>query len=316
MTPAPAARGVTVPFGYYGSKRRLARRIVATLPPHAAWVEAFCGSAAVTLAKEPAPIEVINDLDGEVVNLFQQLRDNGEKLCRRVALTPYARAEHAAAHVAGVEDPVERARLFLVNAVMSVNATRQSGTQRAGFSVSPSYSRNGMEARVSRWYNLPDKLAAVAERLRTVRIERRDALEVLGEFADRPGTLMYLDPPYLAERSHRYAVDQGADFHASLLEMCSHARCMLLISGYHHPMYARALPAKAGWTCTEIPTTTRDTSGRDFVRNEVFWHNAAFELAVRTANAPLLLSPMEREHAKLNPGRDALETAAPAQEGE
>ena len=52
------------------------------LPPHNAWVEAFCGSAALTLAKHPMPIEVINDLDGQVVNLFRQLRNNQQALCR------------------------------------------------------------------------------------------------------------------------------------------------------------------------------------------------------------------------------------------
>lgn len=72
------------PFGYYGSKQRLAARIVAELPPHNAWVEVFCGSAAVTLAKKPVPIEVINDLNGEIVNFFCQLRDNPAEMCRLV----------------------------------------------------------------------------------------------------------------------------------------------------------------------------------------------------------------------------------------
>ena len=43
-------------FGYYGAKVRIASQIINSLPPHNAWVEAFCGSAALTLAKKPAPI--------------------------------------------------------------------------------------------------------------------------------------------------------------------------------------------------------------------------------------------------------------------
>ena len=50
---------VKPPFGYYGAKQRIAAQITRALPPHNAWVEAFCGSAAVTLAKPPAPIEII-----------------------------------------------------------------------------------------------------------------------------------------------------------------------------------------------------------------------------------------------------------------
>ena len=87
------AKPVRAPFGYYGAKLRIARQVVRTLPPHNAWVEGFCGSAALTLAKKPVPIEVINDQDGQIVNLFNQLRSNTQALCRAVALTPYAREE-------------------------------------------------------------------------------------------------------------------------------------------------------------------------------------------------------------------------------
>src|SRR5882672_8010955 len=81
---------VRTPFGYFGSKQRLASRIAETLPPHNAWVEAFCGSAAVTLVKKPAPIEIINDVDQQIVNFFRQLRERTNELCRMIELTPYA----------------------------------------------------------------------------------------------------------------------------------------------------------------------------------------------------------------------------------
>ncbi len=43
--------GTKPPSGYYGSEHRLASQIIKYLPPHNAWVEASCGSAAMTLAK-------------------------------------------------------------------------------------------------------------------------------------------------------------------------------------------------------------------------------------------------------------------------
>src|SRR5712692_3541119 len=70
------------PFGYFGSKQRLAVPIARMLPPHNAWVEVFCGSAAVTMAKKPAPIEIINDADLQIVNVFRQLRKHPAKLIR------------------------------------------------------------------------------------------------------------------------------------------------------------------------------------------------------------------------------------------
>src|SRR6185295_8273464 len=73
---------INTPFGYFGSKNKIALKLCADLPPHMCWVEAFCGSAALTLAKRRAPIEVINDIDGEIVNVFKQLRNHQDELCR------------------------------------------------------------------------------------------------------------------------------------------------------------------------------------------------------------------------------------------
>jgi hypothetical protein len=50
-TNGSSANGTKPPFGYYGAKQRLAAQIIATLPPNNAWVEAFCGSAAITLER-------------------------------------------------------------------------------------------------------------------------------------------------------------------------------------------------------------------------------------------------------------------------
>src|SRR5262249_8952210 len=158
---------------------------VSSLPPHNAWVEAFCGSAAITFAKKPVPIEVINDLDGQIVNLFKQLRTNYDALCKAVSLTPYAKEEfEQAKSQESIKDPLEKARRFLVATMMTVNGTID--VWRSGFSFSQSYARNGREARVNRWHNLPERLTKVAQRLRNVRVENRDARELLKMFADRP----------------------------------------------------------------------------------------------------------------------------------
>lgn len=295
------------PFGYYGAKLRLAKRIVSMLPPHNAWVEGFCGSAALTLAKPPAPIEVINDLDGEVVNLFEQLRCNADELCRAVALTPYARQEFAAARSERDDngddnDSLERARRFLVSTMMTVNGTIGSG--RSGFSFSQSYAREGREARVNRWYNLPDRLANVVERLRGVRVENRDARELLEMFADRPATLVYLDPPYFTRRDHRYVVDANyEEFHEELLTKCSDANCMLLISGYETELYNAILSEERGWTREIVLAQTRDTSGKDYERSEVLWMNPLFRQARESGRVLIELTEAERAERKVNPPR-------------
>jgi len=291
------------PFGYYGAKLRIAGQIIAKLPPHNAWVEAFCGSAAITLAKRPVPIEVINDLDGEIVNLFRQLRKNAPALCRNIALTPYARAEFQ-----GARTPLkrlsahERARRFLINSMMTVNAT--VGSEHAGFSFSSSYARDGKEARVCRWYKLPERLEKVVERLRGVRVENRNACDLIAMFADRPATLIYLDPPYYTKRQHGYVIDANdAGFHTKLLEICKKAKCMLLISGYDNPLYRKLLKPSEGWKMWRIKTHTRDTSGKDYDRTEVLWMNRAFIKARQQKKVPIHLTKAERTNNKVNPAR-------------
>jgi len=300
---SPKPRPTKTAFGYYGAKQRIARRIIATLPPHNAWVEGFCGSAAMTLAKPPAPIEVINDLDDQIVNVFDQLRNNSDALCRAIELTPYARAEFLRARPRGKSlDPLEKARRFLVATMMTVNGT--VGSTRAGFSFSQSYSRQGKEARVCRWCNLPERLERVIERLRNVRVENRDARELLGMFADRPATLVYLDPPYFVKRGHRYVIDtSGREFHEELLDLCIRARCMLLISGYRNDLYDRILRREAGWRKVRIETHTRDTTGMDYARTECLWKNERFIKAQSLGRVPIRLTRKEKANNKINPSR-------------
>lgn len=299
------AKSARPPFGYYGAKARIASKIVEMLPPHNAWVEGFCGSAALTLAKPPVPIEIINDVDGEIVNLFKQLRSNSKKLCELVALTPYSRQEFEEfrdnPRKVKITD-MERARIFLVTTMMAINGT--NGLVKSGFSCSQSYTRQNREARVNRWYRLPDRLEKVVERLRGVRIENRDACDLVKLFANRPATLMYLDPPYFMKRQHGYAIDQNnLEFHQKLVDVCKKARCMILLSGYENSLYKKELTRANGWEKKKIQTKTRDTTGRDFPRTEILWMNASFVKAKNENQVPIRLNNYEKKNHKVNPPR-------------
>lgn len=294
---------VRSPFGYYGAKVRIAKQIIKNLPPHNAWVEAFCGSAAITLAKKPAPIEVINDRDDQIVNVFKQLRSNSTKLINAIKLTPYARAEYEKATKFEPNlSSLEKARRFLVATMMTVNGTLGS---KCGFSYAQSYARSGKEARVNRWYNLPDRLEEVVARLRCIRIENRDARTLLSMFDNRPATLVYLDPPYFIRRDHGYTIDaKDEDFHIELLEICQRAKCMILLSGYRNDLYLKCLTRKNGWTRIQIDAYTKNTAGRQFPRSEILWKNDKLEKALRTGRVPIRLTKEEKRNGKINPVRD------------
>ena len=55
---------------YPGSKWNLASWIINYFPEHHSYLEPFFGSGAVLFNKRRSDIETINDLDGDVVNLF------------------------------------------------------------------------------------------------------------------------------------------------------------------------------------------------------------------------------------------------------
>jgi len=294
---------VNTPFGYFGSKNKIAIKLCDELPPHNCWVEAFCGSAALTLAKPPAFIEVINDIDGEIVNVFKQLRNNQEELCRLISLTPYAKLELETSRIKNKRDgELESARKFLVQSMMAINGI--FGKEKGGFSYSQSYSRTGRDARVNRWYNLPERLSKVVERLRNVRIENRDAIKLLSMFTNRPATLIYLDPPYLGERTEGYNHDETEDaFHLEMLTMANKAKCMIFISGYDNDLYNKLLSEKKGWQRKTIDTITKDSTGQSHNRSEVVWTNKYYQKAIRTERVPIMLTDSEKKNYKVNPER-------------
>lgn len=74
-----------------------------------------------SIAKHNLPFEIhetVNDLDGEVSNLFSVIRDNPEALARAISWTPYARAEYYRGYESE-GDYLERARRFLVRCWMA-----------------------------------------------------------------------------------------------------------------------------------------------------------------------------------------------------
>jgi site-specific DNA-adenine methylase len=115
--------GITSPITWHGSKAKLASTILRYFPEHRTYCEPFGGSAAVLLAKEPSQIEIYNDADGALVNLFRVVRDS--KLCaelaRKLEHTPYSRTEFELAREK-CDDPVEAARRFIAPASIARRA--------------------------------------------------------------------------------------------------------------------------------------------------------------------------------------------------
>jgi site-specific DNA-adenine methylase len=90
------AEGLDVPLGqffpYLGAKTAMIPFLLKAIPPHTRYVEAFGGSAELLLAKPPSRQEVYNDVNGYLVNLFMQVRDNLEKVQERLKWLPNSRS--------------------------------------------------------------------------------------------------------------------------------------------------------------------------------------------------------------------------------
>lgn len=251
---------------YPGAKWRMAEWIVSLMPPHKSYLEPFFGSGAVFFTKPPSRIETINDMDGEIVNLFRVVRDMPEALERAVALTPYSREEYERAweqHKGGdVTDPVEKARLTLVRYWQAVGSRQ---IYRAGWRRDVA----GREAAYTmrNWVQLPVQIIAAMERLREAQIEQFDAVELIRRFASKD-VLIYADPPYVltARSQKQYNVEMDDTQQVELLKALLNHPGPVILSGYESELYNDALQE---WT----KLYHKNTAENGFARTEVLWLN-------------------------------------------
>lgn len=272
MSERPALR-------YHGGKWRLAPWVIEHFPAHRVYVEPFGGGASVLLRKPRSYAEVYNDLDGEIVNFFRVLRDKPKELERACRLTPFARAEFDKSFALDHKDPVERARRTAIRSFFGFggNLTRENrdqSPQRTGFRTYTK--REGLRSTpAGDWRNWPDSIAAIAERLRGVVIEDRDAAKVIREH-DASDALLYVDPPYVhstrsydAGGSHRgYRHELTDEQHVALAMQLRRCHGAVVVSGYPSTLYDRLYE---GWTRKQR-SHLADGARR---RLEVLWINDA-----------------------------------------
>lgn len=248
---------------YPGSKWSIADKICAILHPHRSYLEPFFGSGAVFFTKARSPIETINDLDGDVVNLFRWMRDDPERLSREIYWTPYARDTYREACGAGHSDTLDGAVQFCVR-LMQGFGCRTNGNH-PGFKVDV----KGREAAYAakNWADLPSVIMDAAERLRGVQIEHMDATALIHKYKG-DNVLIYADPPYVMQTrtGPQYRCEMGDAEHEKLLEALLEHSGPAIISGYDCPMYNNLLN---GWNKNTF--RCRDQAGNQ--KNEVIWFN-------------------------------------------
>jgi DNA adenine methylase len=193
----------------------------------------------VLLRKPRSYAECINDLDGEIVNLFRVLRNPAQarELIRLVTLTPYSRTEFEESYITA-GDPIEQARrtLFRFAAGFATGAQGKYGT---GFRNNTTRAHS---TPADNWRDFPAALEQIVERLRGVVIENRPAADLVRTFDGRD-TLFYCDPPYpYSTRNSRNAGDtyrheMTDDDHRELASVLRNCDGVVVLSGYACELY-------------------------------------------------------------------------------
>lgn len=224
------------------------------------------GSGAVLFTKTLSPIETINDIDGDVVNLFRCVREHPAELARAVKLTPYARETYeGSCRAADESDPIEKATNFLIRCWQGYGY-RTNG-QKVGW-------KNDVQGRekayaLLEWCVLPERIVDTVDRLKHVQIENRPALDVIRRF-NYENVFMYLDPPYVINsrvgKQEQYKNEMTDQDHEELLKGLLSSRAKIMISGYESEMYNDYL---RGWE-KRIFSSQAQMGKR---RQEVVWMN-------------------------------------------
>ena len=253
---ASKSERLRAPFQYFGGKGNMLAKLLPLLPPHKVYVEPFCGAASLFFAKQPSPVEVLNDLNEDVVNVFRVLQDKEthEELRFRLMHTPYARAEFVRAiEMLKQKDltPVDRAWAFMVRQHMGFEAGRETsdGSWSRAF-----ISKQGCAGNCNGWLMRLSMLDAWRWRLMLVQIDCRDALEVI-RYWDSPDTLFYVDPPYVNETRKSlnvYTHEMTAEQHKELVGLLLGIKGKAVVSGYEHPLYSPF--TQAGWKVHKFHT--------------------------------------------------------------
>lgn len=239
---AEKRRKSMIAFGWYGGKFSHLDFILPHLPDDALhFCDVYGGSAAVLLNREPAPVETYNDIDSDLTNFFETLRDHEDELVRAIGLTPFSREELVrACEPADGISKVERARRFYVRARQTRTGLAQASSE-GRWAHCILTSRAGMAGAVSRWLGGVEALSEIAQRLLRVQIENVPATEVIQRY-DTDDTLFYLDPPYVHSArgdSNAYMVEMSDSDHEELAELLKTITGRAVLSGYRTDLYDR-----------------------------------------------------------------------------
>ena len=181
------------PFGWVGGKHLLAKTIVAMMPEHKTYIEAFSGAASVFWSKKPSDVEVLNDKDADLIRFYRNI--GGITKC---PVNKLAKDWDGLKDKIGHLQPCE----FLSQISCSFGSKRES-------KILDKHKYSAMSRKC--FHDAPNfhkYLPQYQERLKHTKLHNEDWEPVIKRY-DAPDTFFYLDPPYHGTtRAYQHNGDQ------------------------------------------------------------------------------------------------------------
>jgi len=208
---------------WIGGKRRLADRLIPQFPPHSCYVEVFAGGAALYFLRPPADVEVINDINGDLVNLYRVVKSHLEEFVRQFKWALSSREIFKWTQDTPPEtltDIQRAARFFYLQ--QHCFGGKVEGQTWGTATTTPAINLLRLE----------ENLSAAHLRLASSFIENLDWAKCIERY-DRPHTFFYLDPPYW--ETEGYGVGFGIEQYEKMADMMRKLKAKAIISLNDHP---------------------------------------------------------------------------------
>lgn len=208
---------------WIGGKRRLADRIFPLFPPHECYVEPFAGGAALFFLRQPARVEVLNDINGELVNLYRVVQHHLEEFVRQFKWALSSRQVFEWLKLTSPETltDIQRAARFFYLQQLAFGG-RVDGQNFGTATTAPPINLLRIEQ------NLSDAHL----RLSGVYIEHLSWQAIIAKY-DREHTLFYMDPPYW--QTEGYGVEFGWEQYEEMAQLLRTIKGKAVISLNDHP---------------------------------------------------------------------------------
>lgn len=220
---------INSPVRWIGGKSRLRKQIISIIPNnHTCYVELFCGGAWVLFGKNPSLVEVINDIDTELINFFQIVKNNPVELINSFRFELVSRFEFN--RLANIDisqlTQVERAHRFYY--LIMAGWGGELDYPRFQTSIIDAGHGNRL---IGALKHLEQKIMPVCKRLQTVIIENLDWQECFKRY-DNQNTFMYIDPPYPKNGCNYLHNMRNWNDHIKLAEYLHNSKCQWILSSY------------------------------------------------------------------------------------